>query len=327
MIPIDKLRGVTTIVCHQNGPGSPCPDGVASALILRDVLPDAAIVFASHDEAGQLLPCLGMLFCDVTPPASRASLFVEAGAIVLDHHRTARSVVELFGAHGVFADENAEPGVSGALLAYREVWLPLRGQNEDALLFAKVAGVRDTWQRSSERWSEACEQAAALVFWPFERWPVPFFARDGMNATARAMFEIGGPLVDKRARETQKHISEGWRFETSAGTRVCVVATRETSDIADALDDAVDVVIGFSFANGASIAGGHVERMIVSTRSHTKFDCAGFCKANGGGGHARAAGFSLTLRVDDLQPFTFVAEMLDVWERDQRGVRSKPAIF
>ncbi len=40
MIPIETLRAVRTIITHAN-----CPDGVASALILHQALPNAAIVF------------------------------------------------------------------------------------------------------------------------------------------------------------------------------------------------------------------------------------------------------------------------------------------
>ncbi len=119
MIDVEKLSAVRRVIVHAN-----CADGMASAMILHDALPDAEVVFLQHGTAEFLsLPATtGMLFCDISPPADRVAEFVGVGAIVLDHHKTVRDVVEAFGDCGVFADETKEPGVSGALLAYREVW-------------------------------------------------------------------------------------------------------------------------------------------------------------------------------------------------------------
>jgi len=147
MIPKSKLEAVTTIVTHKD-----CPDGVASALILRDALPDRRIVFLAHGSAElRDFPAEhGQLWCDIVPPRERVKEFVDAGAIVLDHHRGARDIVEAVAENGVFADEEAEPGVSGALLAYREVSVALGRADARLESFAKLAGVRDTWQRDHE---------------------------------------------------------------------------------------------------------------------------------------------------------------------------------
>lgn len=137
MIPIEKLRSVRVVVCHAY-PERPCPDGVASALLLRSAFNelfdeesiDVEVVFVAHGDQLEALEARpGMLFCDIAPPAARAKEFVEVGAIVLDHHATARPVVELF-EHHAFGDEEKEPGVSGAVLAFREVYEPIfRGMN------------------------------------------------------------------------------------------------------------------------------------------------------------------------------------------------------
>ena len=151
-IPTPKLRAVRHIIAHDN-----CPDGVASAMILKQVLPDAKVSFVQYNtpEHESMAPEEHALFCDFSPATPEG--WVEKGAIVLDHHKTAKTVVEAFGELGVYADEAAEPGVCGALLAYREVWLQLakeqyEGEAEVVETFSTLAGIRDTWQKHDSRW-------------------------------------------------------------------------------------------------------------------------------------------------------------------------------
>lgn len=165
MIDLARLRSVRIVVTHDN-----CPDGMASAILVADALRPygAEFVFAQYGTQKYLeLPAkTGMLFVDIAPPEHRASQFLECGAIVLDHHKSARPVVERFVdvGLGAFADEERDIGVSGALLAYRHVWKPLRDRDVDdhaayrpghAHAFAALAGVRDTWQRDDVRWNQA----------------------------------------------------------------------------------------------------------------------------------------------------------------------------
>ncbi|NIV35918.1 MAG: hypothetical protein GWN58_42650, partial [Anaerolineae bacterium] len=77
----------------------------------------------------------------------------------------------------MFADEDEEPGVSGATLAFRHVWQVIHMTarcHEDPYLkverFAELAGIRDTWQTEDSAWDEACAQAEALMFWGLENW-------------------------------------------------------------------------------------------------------------------------------------------------------------
>ena len=168
MIPVQKLKQVRTIITHAN-----CPDGIASAILLHDALPSAQIKFVTHGtkEYRELPAEDWMLFCDITPPAERAHEFLPRVPVVLDDHKGAEHLVKTF-THHVFADEKLEPGVSGAVLAYREVWDRLRhhGLHGEACRFARLAGVRDTWQTSSPDFQRSNEQAVALTFWPVEKW-------------------------------------------------------------------------------------------------------------------------------------------------------------
>lgn len=318
MISTEKLQAVRIIISHDK-----CPDGTASALILADALPDARVKFIQYgsDEYKNLPAQPGMLFCDFSPPAERAQEFVDAGAIVLDHHKYAKSVVELFGVNGVFADEKAEPGVCGAVLAYRHVWKPLCDKACDACRcnlpdesckcppsrfverFAALAGVRDTWQRQDARWGEACVQSSVLAFVPNEKW-----LEQGLRQVAARWLDthepLGRLLVEKQNADVVRVCEKGWRFTTARGTRVIVIpSTGLTSDSAELLDEAVDVVVGFGYTYEQGVDR---PQLILSTRSHTDFDCGAFCKTHGGGGHTKAAGCSFPVGKDDLNPYTTI---------------------
>jgi hypothetical protein len=295
-IPIEKLRAVTRIIAHAN-----CPDGYASAMILRDVL-DVPVQFVQYNTKEHLaLPAEpGLLFCDFTPPyqgdPDRTQEFVDAGAIVIDHHKTARECIEAFGEHGIFGDEATEPGLSGALLAYRHVWLPLKGDAEDAHVkgmiedFATLAGIRDTWQKNHPRWAEACLQATALMFPPSD------YLVEGHGELSMLLgADWGKYLWAGRIREIkfrkacERALKDGFHFPSIRNTRVIMFqGVRMTSDAAEMAGDKYDLIVGYEM-----FCEDNQPKIIFSTRSRTDFDCSALAKRYGGGGHTKAAGFNI----------------------------------
>lgn len=324
MITIDKLHAVKTVITHAD-----CADGLVSAMLLKDALePGVSFRFLHHEtvEHRTLAAEPGMLYADFSPPAARAQEFVDAGALVLDHHKTARRVVEAFGENGVFGDEATEPGVCGATLVHKHVWGPLvrpfrpksgrslpTSEDGFASHFAALAGIRDTWQRSDPRWREACIQHHVLMFIPRERWM-------GVSLTSiagdwtRSLAELGEILQEKQDEATRDVIAGAYRFTTSRGTRVVVFeGLRQTSDAAEALGADADLVVGFGFR--VERAGDTQKpKMMLSTRSHTTFDCAAMAKAHGGGGHTKAAGFSRALDDEREHPYELVRQLVEKWE-------------
>lgn len=375
MLPIDKLQAIKTVVSHEN-----CADGLASAMIIKDVLPDAKVLFFQYGSPDlAALPAeAGMIFCDFSPPANRAQEFVDAGAIVLDHHKTAKDVVALFGALGVYADEKADPGVSGAVLAYREVWLPLIAKKPadqlnaeqqaarstieaqfrtamtnatNALIqkgvspadakvqveadvevaklkdqlafqaqgpladrvsnFARLAGVRDTWQTKDPDWGTAREQHEALMFYPPELWLTqPIFHMDNTFVWNSRM-NIGKLLVEKFQRGVVKALDGAYRFTANGLKVVLFQGVTYTSDAADIAG--VDLVVGFTYfvekqedMTGWPADTAKGPKLVVSCRSRGSFDASAFAKAHGGGGHTQAAGFAVNLKSTDTNPYTFI---------------------
>jgi hypothetical protein len=354
MISIDRLKAVRKLIVHKNS-GSPCPDGVASALLLRDALPDAEVLFVSHGvELESVKLEEGLLFCDIAPPRGKAEEFLKLGAIVLDHHETEKETVLRFKGRdlGVYADKEQHPGVSGALLAYESVWLPMKQPSKEdrkkyaepqttiddkiarikrfdeiseiANRFAVLAGVRDTWQKTDPMWEPACMQAAALSFWPWDEWPKdPFVTGIGQMVS---MLDIGGVLVEKEKAKADRLAKQALIAKTSFGTTYAVVPTMETSDVAELVE--ADLLIGFGYhaevVVGSNSTGFGAEPrdnnvrvrtvMRLSTRSRGGFDCQRWMRMLGGGGHKGAAGAQVRLWQDDEHPYEMIRRLLEDYQ-------------
>jgi oligoribonuclease NrnB/cAMP/cGMP phosphodiesterase (DHH superfamily) len=171
--------------------------------------------------------------------------------------------------------------------------------------FAILAGVRDTWQKNHPSWIRACEQAEALSFWPEET------LLEALPREWRNLMKLG-PIIWGRKQDTVKKVAEKvYRWTSKKGTRACLFqGTKLSSDIAEALGDTVDLVIGFDlgYEDGAI-------KLLLSTRSHTTFNCAQFCGAHGGGGHTKAAGCNVEIIVESTANlYKQVIDTLDVFE-------------
>lgn len=306
---IKDISSIRKIISHNN-----CADGTGSALLIKDVCPEAEVLFVQYGTESYLnLPVEnGLIFCDISPPAESAHLFVQVGSYVLDHHRSAASVVSLFGDHGRFADENLHPGISGTMLAYSEIWKPSvadRDPEYSAFVekFARLAGVRDTWQNSSPEWQDACIQSSLMNFMPNTEW-IRIGLREIFNRWD-SYWSIGKILMDKHLNSVQKAIKGGFNFVSDKGTRVLVFNSKSyTSDATEMLADKYDLIVGF----GYSVEGG-IGRIILSTRSYSNFDCSLFSRSIGGGGHTKAAGASLIVPSGE-NPYETIIRLLNKFE-------------
>jgi hypothetical protein len=323
MISTETLQAVTDIIVHDH-----CPDGMMSAIVLHDVLPNAIIHFMQYGEAhANLEPKPGMMFCDFSPHPERAHEFADVGTIVLDHHKTARAVVERHGSNGVFGDEVTEPGVCGATLAFREVWCRLKPYDDhssdrvaDASYLINLSGVRDTWQRKSVFWNEALLLAEVLRFLPADLWlnvKDPF--HHGKWRWWQERMDLGRILVSKHQTKVQAMVDASYAFTSGDGVRVRMFPgnSATTSDAAELLGSNTDLVVGFSYIG---IEDG-LAKLLFSTRSHTDFDCAKFCTSMGGGGHTKAAGFRVVFSPDvgSQDPYSVLRASLSGYESSNKG--------
>ncbi len=338
MVELAKLQAVSEIIVHDN-----CPDGVASAMILHDALPNAKIIFCQYEtELHKTLPAKpGQLFADFSPHRTRIQEFIDVGAIVLDHHGgPAATVAKAFVEKGLgaYADEKLDPGVCGAVLAFREVWLPLsraitpediakdpgilewrKSWDEDfgkwmgstgshirtLYELATLAGIRDTWQKDDPRWRTACEQAEAVRFWPWE-----LVQATPWNRWASELLAIGPILFDRNLKHVEKCIDGSLKYTTGKGRRVTIFeGLKPTSDAAELMGESNDLTIGLAFFVEAG-----QPKMIFSTRSRGDFHCQNLALAHGGGGHTKAAGFSVPLLEGYPQPYELVKWVLARYE-------------
>ena len=316
-LDLDHLKQVKRIITHET-----CADGMASAMILKHVYPDITPEFVQYGTKKQeeLEATPGMLFCDFSPHKDRVKDFLDAEAIVLDHHFRNKGAIDPFVEAGLgeFGDEKTQPGVCGAVLAYRHVWAPLASERfanfsdirhvvED---FAKVAGIRDTWQKEDPRWKEACEQGEALRFWPPEELLMNRSLTQNAPYKWAEKIAIGKLLFQDHLDYIDKCVGDAYRFTSKKGTGVVIFqGLRASSDAAEKIDQDANLVVGFAvkMQDGKPVC-------IYSTRSHTGFDCGTFCEKHGGGGHTAAAGFKWTLEDDDPSPFFLFQRILDRYE-------------
>lgn len=310
---IEDINCLKKIVTHKN-----CPDGMATAIIIKDALPDIEVIFVSHGTEEYLtMPATeGMVYCDITPPPNRAPEFVDAGTWVLDHHITAKKVVSSFGERGVYSDE---AGVSGAVLALKEIWEPVYEDlcrqackllNEkyvkcDSLAtelvnrFATLAGIRDTWQINHKDFQLASEYAAALTFFTWDYWESLL---DDGHLITKDEINVGKEIFKKRIWLTKQCVKNSLIFKYN-GYKVAIFNDPDklTSDVSEELRATlgINVIAGFNYIKEST----NDLTICFALRSDDIFNVGDMAHYHGGGGHDRSAGFSQPMDLVDSNPF------------------------
>lgn len=290
------------IITHAN-----CPDGIASALVLSAAYPDVPVQFVAHNTPEHEQPACRAIWCDMCPPESTAEQWLVAGAVVLDHHKTAKEIVTRFQSfgQGIFADEKERPGVSGGVLAYHHTLEIGRPDDSNAQTFATLVGIRDTWQKESPLWAEACSLSAGLMFYGFKKLKgVP------IDVVLSQCLSVGELVVAKRTRLVEEIVATHKPFWIR-GKRVLLfqdgVQEKLSSDVGElarARGVACDLSAGFWYNADGSIT--------FSLRSVADgVDVSAIAKANGGGGHTKAAGFTYS-RPRAVDPVGSLLDALDI---------------
>jgi len=323
MIDIEKLLAVKTLITHAN-----CPDGIASALIVKDALPDVEVRFVQYNtkEHSHLDTGPGTLFCDFTPAKEAAKSigwWIENGAIVLDHHEKQRDIADAFAEVGLGVFGENSKLECGAWLAFEHVWKPimhakpieeLRIATSSVREFAEFAAVRDTWRRDDDRFEKARMQGEVLLFW----------GEDSVDAGLGEMIsrslgvqseEFAKLLFRKSLRAAKNSLADSYIFTTRRGTRVCMFQnTKPTTEAAELLDaQGPVIVVGFHYKFDGKL------KLVFSTRCHHGFDVGEFAKSKpGGGGHEKAAGFTVEQSPEvGSNPYAVFKLLLEEWEDGQ----------
>lgn len=296
----ETLLNVTRVITHAN-----CPDGIISAAIIRQVLPRVSVEFCQYNtpQTNNLQVTPGMLFVDFTPPPRLVDACIDAGAIVLDHHKGQEETIKRFGERGVFADERSEPGVSGATLAYREVYSALDAlSNADVTMFSlmRLIGVRDTWQKNAPEWELACAVSAAVTHMGEDYWLTHGPRIEAIHC------DIGRACLRQRHGYVERALRQLFVFEHND---IKVAVFSDTNGVISDVGEEIrkrkiaDVTCGFFYTRNEG-QGNEDMTLVYSLRSNYRFDVAEFAKTLGGGGHTRAAGFSVPAQLlSDSNPY------------------------
>lgn len=306
MITKEKLKSVKKIIVHKF-----CHDGTSSAMIIKDVLHNVEVFFASHKDKEylELKAQEGLLFCDIAPPPGREREFLRVKSIVLDHHEKSKDAVLKFEHNGLGVYGEMDKGESGATLAYRHVWLPLKeealSQQCDVEKLARLAGIRDTWQKDSDEWEDALLQTEALAFYPTEHFLHP---NHPAKVTVKEL-EIA-EIIRERYKSTIQRVTDSAFILYWNEIKIGIIPGHRTiSDVAEELRKK-DVPIIFAFTFKLSEFG--TPCFSASIRSDGSFDCNKFAGNWDGGGHVKAAG-SLTVDIKDntLNPYSLIRTLLE----------------
>ena len=292
---------VTRIISHKG-----CADGIASALILRACYPDASVQFVQYEHPNQkeLDPNKGIaIFCDITPHPSNAKAFADAGHYCLDHHKTGREIVELFGDRGLYASE--EEGLSGAGLALKVLKQvgPVYGRVPQVEDMAELACIYDTWQRDHERWDEASAQANYFHFIGEER----AMNRDTIALTkeergfARVLQERHLENAQRALEERISRISDFGVFQDNHDGRL----VNEVADLSRKRGHSYKAIVGYTVK---PVGFAMTQCKFSLRRVRSDFDCAKASKESGGGGHSGAGAFSKNLSYTESPLSVFALE-------------------
>lgn len=312
MIDKIKLLKVKKIVLHKF-----CHDGLASGMIIKDVLHDVEYFFADHKDSEYLNIKAepGLLFCDISPPPGREAEFFWNESIVLDHHEGTKDIVLKFQNAGLGVYGEIDEGISGALLAYKYVWLPLEaqfGQTDFHKIkqFAERAAIRDCWKINSPEWLNACYQTDTLNFYPEK-----YFMENHHACILDHEMEIGKISYEKYQENLKYAISncviKKWKDELhNIDLNYGIIpGHRIISDCAEILrKDNVNILFAFSF----KIDEDKNPYLACSIRSDGSFDCNKFASFHGGKGHKKSAGgIKIDLKSYNLNPYYIIELILN----------------
>lgn len=299
MIQVEKLKKVKKIIAHKY-----CHDGTSSAMIIKDVLHDADVEFYSHKDKAylDLEAQEGMLFCDISPPPGRDQEFIDTKAIVLDHHEKTKDTVLKFQEHGLGVYGETQDGISGAVLAYNHVWLPLidlaRTDKIHVCRLQRLAGIRDTYQKDSIEWDDAQEQTEAIAFYPINHFLNNHIAgiTAEENVIGRIIKEKTEDFIKRAAETAYTYFWKDRKIAILSGHRVISDASEELRK------QGCSIVFSFTYKNTTDGLF-----LSYSSRSDGSFDCNKFAGYFGGGGHIRAAGgIGFEVNSNTLNPYSVI---------------------
>lgn len=298
-----RLPHVKKIYSHSS-----CGDGICSAMICAAAyretqyeIPEIKLIQYDTDEHRNLEPEPNCMFIDITPYSGDWQKWIEFKPVVLDHHDSVKYVTEGLG--GIYGSSTE----SGATLAYYHVMEKLTSEllshkaREKWLRLAKLAAIRDTWQKKNEFWINALELSQGMQL--FSSKELIEHARQG-TVPFEDFYKFGKKLYEKMMRKAEL-LADGAYIQTS------VIKKRElkigfVNCTEKFISEVCDVLLE---KKGCDIAVSYFvlhqdgkQQVAVSIRSRSKdLPVNEVAKIYSGGGHVNAAGFRIITAFYPLQ--------------------------
>lgn len=300
---LDRIFNAERVYFHSN-----CPDGIMARNILKYLFDEVASAAAQNSQYGGFyypaspsneLPLIkNAIFIDMAPIASQFEDFLKAGAVILDHHESNRYLFdqykEQYPEQLVFG-ENADHE-SGAMLAYKV----LATYFDDSRFYtyiieakkaADYISISDCWHKQDPRF----ESGRALAHF------ITLQGNDYNNLADPEIMDMAELIYTNKKKEDTKIAKKAEKvfITTKDGQKikVCFLNRENVSDVSEILrnDYGVNLVVGWqkdTYINKKDES--KINKIIkFSLRSDDSVNCRKIAELLGGGGHDRAAGFSI----------------------------------
>jgi len=282
---LDVLSKIKTVYFHGG-----CPDGIGARQILREYFEDSVTYIPFYFQEMNEIP-KNSLFIDCSPKNLR--MVLEGGGIIMEHHDSRKE--ELVALLKEFPDQIVfgEGSESGAYLAYCAVNRHIDISYCEEIVY--LLAISDTWQKEDPLFDYARMVAGYVVFFGND-FNLSLYQLKGMEDTIRAH----GLVQQRKQAQFAKDALKLPKL------KVAFINDMNMSGAAEILrNDGFRIIVGFSLREDKG-----APTVFYSLRSDATFDSGSFCKANGGGGHKAAAGFSVPYAVG-IDPIGKFLDILD----------------
>lgn len=281
MIDPTKLTAIQTVYYHGS-----CPDGITAREVLKYALKGVKFVPYYFTEL-KFIPKKA-LFIDCSPKDEQLEECLKSGCLVAEHHESFvegyNRLNDIYPGQMTLGDNSKAE--SGATLALHIVEI-LRGGshwNQGILNLVRLISISDTWKKDDPDFALARMFAGYIAFFGND-----FCESLGDLAKKEDVVRAFGAVQTRR----QEVLAKGAVRTEENGFKVAFINDLNMSNAAELLrtQEGTDLVVGYIVKFDDRL---NQNIVIYSLRSQEDgFDVSKFAKANGGGGHKAAAGFSI----------------------------------
>ena len=304
----ENLAKTKLIIRHGS-----CPDGWGAQKALEIIFGKTIPVQYYYFEDLKTIP-KNALFINCSPKDHQINACMENGCMIADHHdsfaphferlRETYDNVLLFG-----ENRNAESG------AYLGIWLasvyantkggltsPLYPSGKAAVM-ARLLAISDTWQKQDP------DFALARMYAGY----VSFFGND-LDITLEELYDQKETVLafGKAQERQQRNFMKGAIIYDKfiSNFKIAMINGLNMSNAAEMLRTEMDVDLVCGYETKMDARAGESITIYSMRSKENGFDCSIFAKANNGGGHKAAAGFSHSylLGKDPIETFLFLLE-------------------